>query len=152
MNKNTMIQLILSVGLIVTGCDGSSRRPAVNNERPSDEGGRGTLTVSKKEALDSAKTVASKGPSAQSIKLGETVISLRKKGDINGALDAMARLMLEWSPIGLPREDIIKVLGEPDQNSQGGMYYLLDTGRYACQWVFETRDNVVTNVTKKLGE
>lgn len=94
----------------------------------------------------------SKGTSPELVKLGESVVSLRKNGDVYGSVLAMARLMQGWSPVGLSRQEAIKMLGAPDQIRPNGMIYRLDTGTGGCQWEFEIENNVISKVTKRLME
>lgn len=96
----------------------------------------------------SEETGVSQKTTAECVELGKSVVSSRKNGDVYGALLAIGPLMRTWSPLGLPQQEIIKMLGDPDQLQPNGMTYRLDTARSGWIWTFELKNGVVSKVTK----
>jgi len=157
MNPKRTIQLMLAVPLFLIGCDDRAKRTSSIVQPLGNEESAKSLPSHDAQSSQPDARAASEGKPAESVvELAQSIVSLQRKGDREGALRAMSRLMDQWSPAGLTREEVIKILGEPDQVRSGfrpnEMVYWLDTGRYGCEWTLEIRDGVVAKVAKRLGE
>ena len=155
------IQYVIIGTLFLLGCKDRGKNPSIPVQpQPTAEMSQ-KLSPSRDaespHALQQNPTKSSTGnPGESAIDLAHEVASLQKKGDREGALRAMGRLMDKWSPVGLTHEEVAKMLGEPDpvrsRIRPNEMVYWLDTGRYGCEWTLETRDGVVTKVVRRLGD
>jgi hypothetical protein len=78
----------------------------------------------------------------------KNVSASRARGDIITGLFEMHKLMAQWSPVGLPKDKIIELLGKPTSSSDKAMIYRFDHGEGGWQWVFDIENGLVSKVRK----
>jgi len=81
--------------------------------------------------------------------IAEKVALARSQNDQFAALNAMHQLMSAWKPQGLPKGDLLRLLGPPTRTSDQAIDYVFDQGRGGWEWSFEIKNGIVGDVLKK---
>ncbi len=60
----------------------------------------------------------------------------------------MHKLMNLWSPVGLPKEQVIQWMGQPSSGTDRVIIYRFDFGEGGWLWEFDLEKGVVSKVRK----
>lgn len=146
--KPTPLYKFLQLGYIFlcTSCGDNNRLDTHQNESAIH-----TSDQASKTAHSSNKTSLPTTPNSIQDSTNEAtkkVSSSRAKGDVITALSEMHKLMKQWSPIGLPKNEVIESLGKPTSSGDKSITYRFDHGEGGWQWVFDIENGLVSKVHK----
>ncbi|WP_395738574.1 hypothetical protein [Prosthecobacter sp.] len=86
--------------------------------------------------------------SEDAAKLARDIADRRGRGEVIRPLMDMHKLMRLWSPVGLPKEQVIQCLGQPSSGTDKVIIYRFDFGDGGWQWEFDLEKGVVSKVHK----
>lgn len=73
---------------------------------------------------------------------------MRRNGGHLTSTKDMFTLMEQWSPVGIPKDKIIELIGDPTSSTLQSITYRFDNGEGGWQWVFDIENGHVSKVHK----